>query len=406
MDPSYSVFFSKDTYLQVPADKKKLVSMFESIETGAGERLIRFLQEAERKYTIAMKDFIYTPSLSFLEFFRLDILKQFFTLDIFSSMKNHIHKHFSHPHLRTLMEFPILFLGATSTNTPALYSIMNYADMELGTWYPEKGMYSVVEAMELLAREKGVTILTNTEVQKIIVQNRKAYALLTPKENFYPDVVISSADYQHTDNHLLDYPYQNYSHSYWEKKIFAPSALLFYVGINKKLTSITHHTLFFDASLEEHSQSIYTHKQYPQNPLFYLSATSQTDETTAPHGCENLVFLIPLAVDLEDTEEMREKYFQIIVKRFETLTGESIQHNIIYKKSYSLQNFKQDYHAFKGNAYGLANTLWQTALWKPKIINKHISNLYYTGQLTVPGPGSPSLPYFRGNCCKIYSQKT
>lgn len=287
------------------------------------------------------------------------------------------------------MEFPILFLGATPEKTPAMYSLMNYADINLGTWYPMGGMFKVVEAMVSLATEKGVKFHTDTNVLKIEAENSKVKKVITSQGDFYPDIVIAGADYNHVETSLLDKNLQSYSSNYWDKRVMSPSSLLFYVGVNKKLENLEHHNLFFDTDFSLHAKEIYETPCWPTEPLFYVSVPSKTDKSVAPQGSENLCILIPLAPDLEDTEEYREKYFNIVIERLEKITKQSIREHIVFKRSYAHNDFKNDYNAFKGNAYGLANILKQTAILKPSIKSKKIANLFYTGQLTVPGPGVP-----------------
>ncbi|WP_462252640.1 phytoene desaturase family protein, partial [Ferruginibacter sp.] len=307
-------------------------------------------------------------------------------------------KYFKHPKLQQMMEFPVLFLGALPQNTPALYSLMNYADIKLGTWYPQGGMYKIVEAMFSLAKELGVTFCFDCDVTKIEVGNNKAKSVTAKTTinhqpstiNLPADVVIGAADYNFIETKLLPEDYRTYTNEYWNKRVMAPSCLLYYIGLNKKLNNVLHHSLFFDTNFGVHGAEIYTEPKWPANPLFYVSVTSVTDKTTAPEGFENLFFLIPVAAGLKgDTEELREKYFENIIARFKNRTGQDIKGNIIYKKSYSVSNFVSDYNSFKGNAYGLANTLMQTAVLKPSCKSKKVKNLFYTGQLTVPGPGVP-----------------
>ncbi len=389
LDPSYTVVFDKSDHMQVPASMNELEALFESFEKGAGKKLQEFLKQAAYKYEVGINDLVYKPSRSILEFVDPRLLTGLLKMDVFQSMYTHVRKFFSHEKLIRLMEFPVLFLGAVPENTPALYSLMNYADMSLGTWYPEGGMYKVIDAMISLAEEKGVNILTEHEVEKIIVKNGKVDTVLTAKGAFKADVVVAGADYHHVDQHLLDYEYRNYRPKYWDKRTLAPSSLLFYLGLDKKLENITHHMLFFDEDFGPHAKEIYETPEWPSKPLFYLSATSVTDPTAAPEGCENLVLLIPVAPGLKDDEITREKYYNIIMDRLELLIGQEVRKHVVYKKSYAHNDFAADYHAFKGNAYGLANTLKQTAILKPSLKNRHVKNLYYTGQLTVPGPGVP-----------------
>jgi phytoene desaturase len=389
LDPSYKVFWPDDA-TEIPADYIELKKLFNKLEPGSGENLDAFLSEAEYKYEVGINKLVLKPGRSLLEFADIDLIKGLFKLDVFTSMKKHVAKYFKSQKLRELMEFPVLFLGALPEDTPALYSLMNYADIKGGTWYPEGGMFSIVDAMFNVAKELGVEFFFNEDVKKIEVENSAATKVVTTENEFKGDVIIAGADYHHVETALLTEEYRSYSKDYWEKRVLAPGCLLYYVGLNKRLKNINHHTLFFDVPFEAHGREIYKTKEWPKEPLFYLSATSVTDNNVAPEGCENLFFLIPVAAGLQnDNEELREKYFDMIVKRMEQRIRQSIKDSIIFKKTFAHSDFVNEYNAFKGNAYGLANTLLQTAILKPSIRSKRVKNLFYTGQLTVPGPGVP-----------------
>jgi phytoene desaturase len=390
LDPSYAVVYGEDDVLDIPADLGEFKKMLDGIEPGAGVQLDKFLAQAKYKYQVGIHDLVKKPSRSIFEFTSPGLLLDMLRMDIFQSMSKHVRKFFTHDKIIRLMEFPVLFLGETAENIPALYSLMNYADIALGTWYPKKGMHEIIKGMVSLAEEKGVEIRYSAEVEKIEIENGIAKSVrLKSGETIQADIVVAGADYHHVDKHLLDPKYSNYSEEYWDKRVMAPSSLLFYLGINKRLKNLRHHNLFFDEPLGPHANAIYTNPRWPDKPLFYASVPSVTDPTVAPEGMENMFLLIPLAPDLEDSEEMREKYYNIIMERLEKISGQEVRSHIIYKRSYAHSDFKSDYHAFKGNAYGLANTLLQTAILKPGLKNKKVANLYYTGQLTVPGPGVP-----------------
>ncbi len=397
LDPSYRVYYN-DGPIDIPANYEELKKVFEDIELGSGNQLDLFLKEAAYKYQVGINKLVHKPGRKIAEFFDLDLAKGLFKLDVFTSMEKHVRKYFKHPKLIQLMEFPVLFLGALPADIPALYSLMNYADIKLGTWYPKGGMCNIADAMYKLALELGVKFQFNTDVTKIEVLNKRAKKVIASTRNndneisieFDADVVVGSADYHFIETQLLDQENRSYTNEYWDKRVMAPSCLLYYIGLNKKLTNITHHSLFFDVDFNQHGHEIYTKPQWPSAPLFYVSATSVTDDTVAPNGCENLFFLIPIAAGLEgDDEKLREEYFDKIVARYEYFTGQEIKDAIVYKKSYGVSDFKKDYNAFKGNAYGLANTLMQTSILKPSLKSKKVSNLFYAGQLTVPGPGVP-----------------
>lgn len=389
LDPSYAVFFSKEEVMRVPANLNEFYKLFEKYEPGSSIQLKKFLADAKYKYEVSMSDFVHKPSLSIFEFVDLRILNAALKMDLFKSISKYIHKHFKNDKLIQLLEFPVLFLGAKPNETPALYSMMNYADIVLGTWYPMGGMYKIVEAMVNVAQQQGVKIQSGEVVSKINIENGIAKSVVSNGVTHEADVIIASADYHHVEQNLLEEKYRNYSESYWKSRKMAPSCLMYYLGIDKKIEGLEHHNLFFDTPFDLHAEEIYDRPQWPTKPLFYSTCASKTDASVAPSGKENLVLLIPIAVDIEDTEEIREKYFNIMMDRLEHLTGQSIKQHVIVKKSYAINDFKKDYNSFGGNAYGLANILMQTAILKPSLKNKKVHNLYYAGQLTVPGPGVP-----------------
>ena len=388
LDPSYQIIFGKNDVMRVPAHVPELEAMFERYEPGSTKNLRKFLHEAAYKYEVGINEFVFKPSKSILEFADLRVLKSVFRLQMLTSMARHVDRLFKNDQLRQLLKFPVLFLGATPENTPAMYSLMNYADLALGTWYPMGGMHEIIGGMVALAREQGVQFEFEQEVTRIEVTGGLARNVHTAQSVFEADAVVCSADYHHAEQHLLDAPYRKYDEHYWDRRTMAPSSLLFYLGIDKKIPGLKHHNLFFDADFREHAREIYDDPRWPNDPLFYVCAPSVTDPGVAPAGCENIFLLMPLAPDLDDDDAVRERYYDLMMERLETHFGTSVREHVIYKRSYAHRDFKQDYHAYRGNAYGLANVLRQTAFLKPAMHSK-VKNVLFTGQLTVPGPGVP-----------------
>jgi phytoene desaturase len=386
LNPAYGVYFGKSDVLTIEDTIEKIYKTFEKEEEGSSLKLREFINEAMINYNIAIKELVYRPGISPTELMTPDTLMNIG--QFFNSISKKVRKHFKNPRLVSILEFPVLFLGAKPSNTPAFYSFMNYADFGLGTFHPIKGMYSVIHAMENLAIELGVTINTNSNVEKIIVENNQCTGILVNSQIVKSNIVLSGADYHHSES-MLDKEQRQYSERFWSKKTFAPSALLFYVGFNKKLENIYHHTLFFDTSFERHANEIYDEPQWPSDPLFYASFPSVTDNNMAPSGKEAGIFLIPLAPGLDDIDEVRKEYFNTVIDRFEHITDQKVKEDILFCESYSINDFIYDYNSYKGNAYGMANTLFQTAFLRPKLKSKKVENLYFTGQLTVPGPGVP-----------------
>lgn len=389
LDPAYKIVFGQDNELEVPAKMEALKALFEQYEPGSAEKLGHFLKEAEYKYKVGMGEFVHKPGHSILDFADFRVLSSVFRLQMLNSMSKHVDRLFKNNYLRELLKFPVLFLGATPEETPAMYSLMNYADLVLGTWYPKGGMFKIIEGMVTLAEELGIKILTNQNVTQIHVQEGLAQKVITETAEFVADIVVGAADYHHVEQHLLAEKYRMYDERYWDKRRMAPSSLLFYVGVSKKLKNLLHHNLFFDEDFQQHALEIYKKPQWPSKPLFYACLASKTDPSCAPDGHENLFLLIPVAPGLEDSPELHEHYYNMVMDRLEKLTGQSIRHAVDYKMSYAHKDFEKDYNAYKGNAYGLANTLGQTAFLKPKLRSRKVKNLYFAGQLTTPGPGVP-----------------
>ena len=386
LDPAYKIFFDDDI-ITIGDSMNKICDEFDRIEKGSGIKLKKFIKKAQDNYGIAVNKILYNaPGNSPLELVSKDTIIR---LDqFFKTVSHEVRKNFSNPKLISTLEFPSLFLGAKPSKTPSFFSFMNFADFGLGTWHPRGGMYEIIKAMEALAIELGVIIHTNHSVKKIVVENNSVTGLVSKNIYTKSDIVLSGADYHHSET-LLDSKYRQHSAAYWDKKVFAPSSLLFYIGIDKKIKNAEHHNLFFDADFEKHAEEIYDDPKWPSHPLFYANIPSKTDPSMAPNGCDALFILMPIAANIEDTTEIRSYYLQKIIRRFEEKTGQAIQNNIVFKESFCVKDFKSEYNSYKGNAYGMAMTLPQIAFLRPKLKSYKVDKLYFTGQLTVPGPGVP-----------------
>jgi phytoene desaturase len=387
LSPGYEVYFGENNSIKISDKLKEIYQLFEEEEKGSSKHLKSFLSSAKANYDTAIKDLVYKPGISPLELVNTTTIAR--VTQFFSTIRKEVRKNIKSDKLIQILEFPVLFLGAKPSNTPAFYNFMNYADFGLGTWHPRGGMYKVIEGIVALATSLGVQFEVDANVERIITdKNYNVKGLLVNGSEIKTELILSGADYHHTET-LLDTSLRQYSEKYWAKKTFAPSSLLFYVGFDKKIENASHHTLFFDSDFDAHAEEIYDNPKWPTDPLFYASFTSMTDVTSAPEGKEAGFFLIPIAPGIKDTEQLREKYFHKIIDRFEALTNQKVKEHVLFKRSFCVKDFEKEYNSYKGNAYGMANTLLQTAFLRPKIKSSKVKNLYFTGQLTVPGPGVP-----------------
>lgn len=388
LSPSYQVFWKEHAPTKIPSDQPSIEELFETLEPEGGKKLQKFLKDAKTKYDIATASFLEKPGLKASELINFGVLREAMKLDVFKSVEKDVSKRFNSDRARSILNFPVLFLGEMPGNIPSLYTLMNYADLGLGTWYPEGGMHALAAALEKVALKENVCFHYNSDVESINEQNGTTTGITVDGKRFEFDAIISGGDYHYTEQVLIPEKFRRYSDNYWNKRKMAPSSLIFYLGISKEIEGLEHHNLFFDESLNQHGQEIYDDPKWPTKPLFYVCAPSKTDDNVAPEGNENLFVLMPLATDLEDDEAIRTVYFNMIMDRMEKHLKTSIREHVIVKRSFCVSDFKTEYNSFKGNAYGLANTLLQTANLKPKMKSK-LKNVFFCGQLTVPGPGIP-----------------
>ncbi|UXP32135.1 phytoene desaturase family protein [Reichenbachiella agarivorans] len=387
LDPGFRIYFGRNEFIDIPNTLEEQKELFESLEPGSGVKLEKFLKESKIKYDVGISDLVYKPSYSIMEFFSFDIIYKMIKMNALQSIHSYLRKSFKHPYLLSLLEFPVLFLGGTAKSTPSLYSLMNYSCLSQGTYYPMGGFYKVTESLYQLAQEQGVNFHFDAPVDNIDIRNHSARSIHNGQTH-HTDGIVSSLDYHFLEKEILK-TQSNYSEKYWNERTMSPSALIFYLGVKGKVKNLIHHNLFFDEDFDEHARDIYEDPKWPQKPLFYVCCPSKTDDSVAPEEDENLFILMPLATGITDNEAIREEYYQKIISRLERIIDDKISDRVIVKKSYCINDFKEDYNSFKGNAYGLANTLGQTAMFKPSMKSKNVKNLFHCGQLTVPGPGVP-----------------
>lgn len=389
LNPAYRMFFDKKKVIDIAeklSDNKKL---FEKLEKGGGEKFFKYLEESKYKYEVAMSGFIYKEYKTFFDFFNKQMLMGGAQLKVFESIDKYVKRFFTSDIARKILEYNIVFLGGNPDNTPALYSIMAHIDFNLGVWYPLGGMGKVVEALKKLAEGHGARIVCNAEVRNIYVENGKAKSVLVGDKKYSADIVIANADYPYVENQLLDKKYCSYDESYWKKKTIAPSSFIIYLGIKGKVKGLAHHNLFVEYDWMKHFDQIFKEPSWPESFSYYVSCPSKTDPKIAPKEDENLFILVPVAAGLEDTPEIREKFFKKIMGLLETTLKEKIEKRILVKKIFTVNDFTKEYNAYKGTALGLTHTLMQSAIFRPGMRSKKVKNLYYVGQYTHPGIGVP-----------------
>lgn len=389
LDPSYRIFFGPNDKLDISSDLETNIKLFESIEPGSGQKLVEYLEQAKYQYDVSMKQFLYKNFTSIFDFFNKRMLTEGRKLHVFENLDAFTKRYFKSERLQKILQYSMVFLGGAPSNTPALYSVINHADFNLGVWYPEGGFASVATAMQKLAESYGAEFIFNSEVTEIVVEDGIAKKVKTAIQEFDADIVIGNGDYHHIETKLLPKAARSYSDRYWNNRTVAPSAFIIYLGLDKELSSLSHHNLVLSNDWTKHFNAIFDKPSWPEEPSYYVCAPAKTDSTVAPAGKENLFVLVPIASGLPETPEFREEFANKIIAHFENEIGETITPHIVVKRIFTGTDFAKDYNAFKGTALGLSHTLMQTAMFRPRMKSKKVKNLYFTGQFTQPGIGVP-----------------
>lgn len=390
LKPQYRVFFGDKTQLDITGDIEKDKATFEQLEPGFSEKFDRYLRESKQKYEISMSSVLYRNMNTLFDLVNIDMIKMGRNMGVLQPMHSYISKFFRHPKIQQILEYNLVFLGCSPKNAPSLFSLMTHVDFNLGVWYPEGGITSLVRAAESIGREHGVTYVYNAPAQQLVVENGKITQVVTPTKTYTADIIISNADYRFTESILSDQSLKEYSESYWNKKVMTPSAFLLYLGVKGKLPKLEHHNLYFGEDWSKHFDDVFTHPRWPIDPSIYINKASQVDGTVAPKGHENLMVLVPIAPGLEETTSWRSHYADYIISFMEERLDIELKEQIVYKKIFSVTDFEQRYNSYKGNALGgLAHTLFQSAVWRPNNFSKKIPNLFFVGANTVPGIGVP-----------------
>jgi phytoene desaturase len=389
LEPSYQVFFEGKGKVTLSRDREANKKIFDTFEPGGGEKLDRYLANSASKYSIAVNEFLYSEFRSLFDFINPRLIRDGLKLNILQKLDSFIGKYFTSSEAKKVLGFNTVFLGSSPYKTPALYSLMSHADLTQGVFYPMGGIGSMVKGLRKVGEEQGVVFRFAENVDKIEVNEGKATGVHTEKEFIPADIVLSAADYHHTDTELLERRYANYPLKSWEKRVMAPSTFLLFIGLDKQVSGLIHHNFYFVEDWKGNFDTIFTHPEWPQEPSYYIGVPSKTDTSLCPAGGETLFILVPVASGLRDTTEFREQFAEKILTHLEELIGEEIRSNIVYKRIVSHRDFIDNNNIYKGASLGLAHTLFQTALLRPDHRSKKVPNLYYTGHYTQPGIGMP-----------------
>lgn len=389
LTPHYRIFHADGTFSEITGDRDADKALFERIEPGSAAAFDRYLAEAKVKYDVSVDAILYRNFIKPWDFLAKDVRDKGRQLQVFESMERYVRRYFKTEKMQQIVLYTLVFLGGIPRNTPALYSLMAHVDFNLGVWYPDGGLYAVTRALQQLAEKHGVAYHCNEPVMRIETQNGRVVAVHTAAHVYPADLVVSNADYTHTETLIDDRSRRQFSPRYWKTRTLAPSAFILYLGVKGSISRFVHHNILFGPDWTKHFRDIADHPSWPKTPSLYICAPSKSDPNVAPEGHENLFVLVPIASGLTETPESRRQYGDFVIDYIERAIGEPFRDRIVVREDFSVTDFAERYNSLRGTALGLAHTLWQSSLFRPSNRSSKLSNLYFVGANTNPGIGVP-----------------
>jgi len=391
IDPSYKIFFKDGEKIFVSSNLEENFKLFDTFEENGGKKLQKYLERAEKDYKIAVEQLLMRDYDQLRNLIDGRMIRESITLPLFGNIEDYISNIFFSDKLKRILEYSIGFIGGSPKNTPSIYYIMNHVDFNLGVWYPMGGIGKVVEKLYDICVENGVIFNFDESVIRILTDKGTAIGVETTKSEYKADIIVVNADYPYSELNLLDTSERSYNRKYWESKLFAPSALVIYIGLSKKLDKLEHHNLYLAGDWNLGFDELYdlNDPYWPANISYYVNVTSRTDPYVAPKTGESVFILVPTPDDFVDTPNTRELLYNKIVSHIEQIIDDEIIGYEVVKRIFGPEDFVKDYNAYKKTSLGLVHTLTQSAIFRPSHRSRKVKNLYYNGHYTHPGIGLP-----------------
>jgi phytoene desaturase len=394
LDPNYRIYFHDGEQLDLYSNVERLTAEVERIAPGSAEGLQRFLQEGARKYSLGM-DFVDRNFDRLTELANPTAGLRLLQTSAHQNLYRQVARFFNgNDKLTKAFSFHSMFLGLSPFEALAMYSLITYADLALGMWYPRGGIYSIVEDLLALAEQRGVVVRTSAPVAQICVENGKATGvMLASGERISADLVVSNADLPYTYTQLIDpHHRREYSDARLNRMQYACSGYLLYLGVDRTYDHLRHQALYFSDDYRSNLDAIFKTKTMPGDPSFHLNAPTVTDPSLAPAGHSLLYVLAPMP-NLEaglDWRQAAPALREKLLDRLEEIVDPDLRRHIVWERQYLPTDFQADYNATLGTAFGsLSQGFFQSAYFRPHNKSRDIANLYFVGQGTYPGIGMP-----------------
>ena len=387
VEPICRYFWSDATRLDASTDWQKTESEIERIEPRDAANFRKYIADSRRKYEVAERTFLARALNDLPRLLRPKFLKDLFAVSTLKTLDAHNRKYFSSAKLQQLFNRFATYNGSSPFQIPATFALIPFVEFGLGAWYPRGGMYEIPKALEKLARESGVEFKFGAEVEKILVEKRKALGVrLASGEELKSDLVVANSDAVETYRNLL--PFENKK---IESREPSSSGFVLLLGTRRKFPELAHHNIFFSDDYKSEFETMFGEKRPATNPTIYVCASSRTDATQAPVGCENLFVLVNAPYTSEQTNWQNEAqaYRDLIIERLEKFGLKDLENSIEFEQIITPEDFEKKYRANRGSIYGVSSNGVFSAFLRVPNRAKDVENLYFAGGATHPGGGIP-----------------
>ena len=397
--PAYRLFPETGEPIDVHSGRDNAAKLFESIEPGAGAKLVEYLDSAEETYDLAIQNFLYTNFRSLAPLRRIRGQYTRLARYLTEPLDRFVAQRFTDTRLRQMLTYPAVFLSTHPSRTPSMYHLLSHTDLTQGVLYPQGGFAAVMDVLFNLAVDQGARFRFNSEVAAIEDEG----ILLIDGQRLPADLIISAADLHHTETRLLPKKQRTYDESWFAPRDPGLGTVLVMLGVEGELPELAHHNFLFSDDWTEDFDAVFngpvSSRPLGASQSIYVSKPSAIDPSVAPAGHENLFVLVPVPADPSvghgdmyrgGASEQVQRIADAAIEQIAARCGVAgLGRRIVVKQTLGPADFAERYNAWSGGSIGPAHTLRQSAFLRGSNRSRKAGNLLYAGATTTPGVGVP-----------------
>lgn len=392
LDPLYAVYFAgRNIPFLIHKDKDKLAETFEAVEPNFKIKLSKYLAQAKEifhdsEYSIVKKNF--ESPMSYVLGLSKVPLKH--AAGLFSTMEKRLSKNFSSEEVKIIFSLVAFFLGTAPDQTPAIYSLMNYMELEHdGYWNVEGGMYKITESIVKLLTDRGVKFNFNTEIVSTIEDGESINGFIDHEgKEWKADIYVVNGDAASFRGKI--FKRKKFAEKKLDKMNWTLAPFTIYLGVKGKVPNLHQHNYFLGNNFKQYADTIFKSTVSPEKPYYYVNVSSKSNPACAPEGCENIFILCPVPdLRFKNNWDDAEQLTNNIISDLSTRINYNLHEQTISQTVLTPFDWEKKFGLYKGSGLGLAHGMMQVGGFRPANKDEVFKNVFYTGASTIPGTGLP-----------------